>query len=417
MKGSVYRRPNGRWEYRFDLGPDPLTGRRRETSKTGFGTERDAAKALRVAIAAHDGGRRVTSSSRTVQQFMDEWHAAVQPGLRATTWVNYRDYLDAYVIPVIGNTRLQDLTPVRLNLLYGHLLTKGRVRGSGGLAPKTVQNVHRLLHRALQDAVKWDYLPRNVAEAAEPPKVERSRPTVWTPEQLGAFVTQVRDDRFYALWLLAVTTGLRRGELAGLALNDLDLERARVSPGVTRVVVDGHTAESRPKTASGVRTLALDPVTQSALDAYVRSWQEERRVLGQSSPLLFVWADGRPLHPDTITGLFHKHASDAGLPRIRLHDVRHSYATAALQAGIAAKVVSERLGHSTAAFTLQVYSHVIPGMDEHAANTVAGLILAGPVPSVEGLARRSARIEAETPLESELPWAKAQVSDGSGGRI
>jgi uncharacterized membrane protein len=140
-------------------------------------------------------------------------------------------------------------------------------------------------------------------------------------------------------------------------------------------------------------------------------------VLGQSSPLLFVWADGRPLHPDTITGLFHKHANDAGLPRIRLHDVRHSYATAALQAGIAAKVVSERLGHSTAAFTLQVYSHVIPGMDEHAANTVAGLILAGPVPSVEGFARKSARIEAETPRESELTWAKAQVSDGSGGRI
>lgn len=134
MKGSVYRRPNGRWEYRFDLGPDPLTGRRRETTKTGFHTERDAAKALRVVIAAHDGGRRVTSSSRTVQQFLDQWHAAVQSGLRATTWVNYRDYLDVYVIPIIGKTRLQDLTPVRLNLLYGHLLTKGqgpRRRGPG----------------------------------------------------------------------------------------------------------------------------------------------------------------------------------------------------------------------------------------------------------------------------------------------
>jgi integrase len=157
----------------------------------------------------------VKSSSRTVEHFLLEWHAAVRPSLRPTTWVNYRDYLHAYVIPVIGDSRLQDLTPVRLNLLYGHLLTKGRVRGPGGLAPKTVQNVHRMLHRALSDAVKWDVVPRNVAEDAEAPRVGRKRPSVWTPEQLGIFVRQVEGDRFYALWLLVATTGLRRGELAG----------------------------------------------------------------------------------------------------------------------------------------------------------------------------------------------------------
>ena len=120
---------------------------------------------------------------------------------------------------------------------------------------------------------------------------------------------------------------------------------------------------------------------------YLIAWEEERYLLGQDTQLLFVWPDGRPLHPDTITALFHKHCAAAGLPRIRLHDVRHSYATAALKAGISPKIISERLGHSTAAFTLQTYTHVIPGMDEAAANTVAALILAEDQPeSASGIA-------------------------------
>jgi integrase len=295
--------------------------------------------------------------------------------VRATTWANYRTYLNAYVIPVVGQTRLGDLTAVRLNLLYGRLLTEGRARGSGGLAPKTVQNIHRMLHRALRDAVRWNYLPRNVAEDASPPRGERRRPNIWTPQQLRIFVQHVQGDRFFALWLLVVTTGFRRGELAGLDRRDVDLEHGRVSPTTARVVVDGHVQESGTKTPSGERTVALDPTTHQALRTYIDAWTTERELLGQDTQLLFVWPDGRPLHPDTITALFDRHRRAAGLPRIRLHGVRHSYASAALKAGVPAKVVSERLGHATAAFTLQVYSHVIPGMDQTAATTVADLII------------------------------------------
>jgi hypothetical protein len=123
----------------------------------------------------------------------------------------------------------------------------------------------------------------------------------------------------------------------------------------------------------------VDPDTCQALDDYLVTWEEEGYLLGQERRLLFVWPNGSPLHPDTITDLFHKHCGAAGLPRIRLHDVRHSYATAALKAGVSPKVISERLGHSTVAFTLQTYTHVIPGMDELAADTGAKLILAEPV--------------------------------------
>lgn len=136
-----------------------------------------------------------------------------------------------------------------------------------------------------------------------------------------------------------------------------------------------HAQESETKTRARVRSLALDPETRTALLDYVQTWDRERALLGQDTQLLFVWPSGQPLHPDTITALFHKHREAAGLPRIRLHDVRHSYATAALAAGVSPKVISERLGHATAAFTLQVYSHVIPGMDEEAATSVAALML------------------------------------------
>lgn len=215
MNGNVSQRAAGEWEYRFDIDPDPMTGKRRRRTKSGFRTRKAAATAMREDISAHERGRSVSKTRRTVADFLLEWHPAVRAGLRPTTWVNYGDYMRAYVLPVIGDTRLQDLTPMRLNLLYGHLLTNGRVRRPGGLAPKTVQNVHRLLHRALSDAVKWDMLSRNVAEDAQAPRVGRVKHKIWTPEQLAAFVTHVRDDRFFALWLLVVTTGIRRGDWLG----------------------------------------------------------------------------------------------------------------------------------------------------------------------------------------------------------
>jgi len=426
VSGNVSRRANGDWEYRFDIEPDPLTGRRRRRTKSGFARKRDASQAMNQAIVAHQQGRFVRTNRRTVEDFLNEWHLAVKSALRPSTWANYRDYIDAYVLPVVGDTALQDLTALRLNLLYGHLLERGRVKTKGGLAPKTVQNVHRMLHRAMRDAVKWGQLPRNYAEDAEPPRAPRPRPQIWTPEQLGEFVHHVKDDRFYALWLLIVTTGLRRGELAGLTHNDLDLESRTVSPSTPRVVVAGHAQESEAKTRSGVRRLALDPDTCRALTDYLILWQEEGYLLGQERRLLFIWPDGRPLHPDTITALFHRHCAAAGLPRIRLHDVRHSYATAALKAGIPAKVISERLGHSTAAFTLQTYTHVIPGMDQDAADTVAKLILARPVIPAASAADGSilgsiepeeTSEESKEPADPERFRRSAGSSICSGGRI
>jgi integrase len=306
----------------------------------------------------------------------------VKPRLRPSTWANYRTYTAAYVVPILGQIKLQALTPVQLNHLYAHLLEQGRRKtinsGRTGLAPKTVRNVHVMLHSALHDAMRWGYLVRNVAEAADPPAARSPEQKVWSPQELGAFLDHVRDDRLYALWLLVATTGMRRGELAGLRWVDIDFDHATVSPTIPRVVVDHQVHDSAPKTERSRRRLALDPVTLAALQAHRQLQAEDRHMVGRhyrDHGYVFTWPDGRPLHPENIANWFEQHTRAAGLPRIRLHDVRHSYATAALKAGISAKVISERLGHASVAFTLQTYSHVIPGMDKDAATTVADLIL------------------------------------------
>jgi integrase len=157
------------------------------------------------------------------------------------------------------------------------------------------------------------------------------------------------------------------------------------------VVNDGQVLVSGPKTVSGARSVALDPVTLDALRAHVRRWDSEREDVGHTTELLFCWPDGRLIHPDSVTDWFQRYAREAGLPVIRLHDVRHSYASAALASGVNPKVVSERLGHSSVAFTLRVYSHVLPGLDKRAADVMAGLILGTG-------ARKSARKRGVSPL-------------------
>jgi integrase len=306
----------------------------------------------------------------------------VKPRLRLSTWTNYRTYTAAYVMPVLGQVKLQALTPVQLNHLYAHLLERGRRKtissGRTGLAPKTVRNVHVMLHRALHDAMRWGYLVRNVAEAADPPAARTPEQKVWSPAQLRRFLEHLRGDRLHALWLLVATTGMRRGELAGLRWVDVDFDHATVSPLIPRVVVDHQVHESAPKTERSRRRLALDPVTLQALHEHRERQAEDRQAVGRGyrdHGYVFTWPDGRPLHPDNIAAWFEQHTRAARLPRIRLHDVRHSYATAALKAGISAKVISERLGHASVAFTLQTYGHVIPGMDRDAAVTVADLIV------------------------------------------
>jgi len=264
-----------------------------------------------------------------------------------------------------------------------------------GLEPKTVVNTHRMLHRAWEDFATWGWAKRNVVSNAHPPRVPRKGRKVWTVAQLQRFLQYAQSDRFFALWVLEATSGMRRCELAGARRDLLDLDAGTLAIEGTRVVVDGQVIESDGKTENAQHVLALDPFTLAVLKAHIEELDRERRELGpdyQDHGVLFCWQDGRPPHPDTITRRFKALAAAAGLPEIDLHDVRHSYATAGREARIDWKALSHRIGHADVAFTMKQYVQTDLEADRQVANTLAELIIGGSLTSFEitGAARETA---------------------------
>jgi integrase len=281
MRGSVRKR-GSTWTWYLSIEPDPVTGKRRQRSKGGFRTKRECQEALNEALAALRTGTYVELSQRTLGAFLvDEWLPAIRPPkMRPSTWLSYQKNVERHIVPALGHLPIQRLTPAQLAAFYRSLLEHGRRDGRGGLAPKTIRNIHGALHAALKDAVRWGYVARNVAAAADLPKGMLPEMHVWSPEQLRAFLDHVRGDRLYAAWLLLATTGMRRGEVAGLRWVDVDLDAGRVSPRRPRVVVNYEVVVSEPKTAKGRRSLALDAATAAALLEHRVRQLEERLAVG-----------------------------------------------------------------------------------------------------------------------------------------
>jgi len=272
----------------------------------------------------------------------------------------------AYLVPRIGGLGFQALRPGHLDTLYDDLLANGGRKGKP-LSPKSVTNVHTTLYRAMSDAVRLGKISRNPAELASPPRAESREMSTWGAEQMAAFLSHVREDRLYAAWLTLATTGLRRGELLGLTWKDIDFAKSRLAIRRSLVLVGGIARVLQPKTPKSRRSVPIPAETATALKGHRKARLEERVALGpgyEDGDLVFCREDGTPLHPDTFSERFERHVKAAGLPKIRVHDVRHSFATLALQAGVPAKVVSETLGHSGVSITLDTYSHVLPSMQE-----------------------------------------------------
>jgi integrase len=456
MKGHVSKRGKT-WAYWFDIDPDPLTGQRRQQTKSGWKSEKEAWKECRAAIADYEKGRVVSSSHRKVGDALEEWLTRIEHSIKPSMMQNWRNYTAYYVVPYIGQRDVQDINSAVCDALYAKLLSEGRVKArpkkasttqplhvrrltpggrvlpcrpyrydtvrchrkhaeddpaigqpirarkptrratekadeaahkklSPGLEPKTVVNTHRMLHRAWEDFTAWGWAKRNVATDAHPPRVPRKGRKVWTVAQLRNFLQRARSDRFFALWLLEATSGMRRCELAGVRRDLLDLEAGTLVIDVTRVVVDGRVIESDGKTENAQHVLALDPLTLAALKIHVEMLDQERKDFGpdyDDHGVLFCWENGTPPHPDTITRRFKRLAASAGLPEIDLHDVRHSYATAGRDAKIDWKALSQRIGHADVAFTMKQYVQTDLEADRQVANTLATLIIGGALASIE----------------------------------
>ena len=418
LKDAKGRRINcqkrhGTWYFAHELPPLP-NGKRRQIFKGGFATEREAREALGQAVARAAGGGYVEPTKLTVREYLQRWLDG-KGKLRASTRRSYAAHVDLYLSPGLGYLRLADLRDVHVERLYAVLPLVGRtstddempeelrrilsVRKPGQhirpLGDATIHRIHATLMSALNNAVKRKLIPANPASFVEVPTGRRPKAVVWTParieawkrtgvrpavavwtaEDAGAFLDSISDHRLYPLFHLVAYRGLRRGEAVGVRWEDLDLEAGSLTVTQQVVQLGWATEIGEPKTDSGARTIALDAVTVTVLRRWLKRQQGEAAAPGWTdSGHVFTREDGAPLHPAQVTSTFQELYTAAGLPPIRLHDLRHTAASLALQAGVPLKVVSELLGHSSLAITADTYTSVLPVVAHAAAQAVADTI-------------------------------------------
>ena len=376
-RGSV-RRADSAWGYRIDAGLDPSNGKRRQLSKQGFRNKRDAETALNAVLKGLEDGSTPRRSTTTLGDFLDEWLDVQRQRIRPTTWHGYEMAVER-IKRHLGKAKLQALSPLQIEKFYSMLLDSGR-SGGGALAAKTVRNTHVVLRKALADAERLELVHRNAAGTAKAPSVQRPEHITWSTDELKEFLSSIRGDRLYAAFVLLATTGMRRGEVLGLRWGDLDFDAGQLAVAHTITTAGfGPLVSGPPKTPRSRRHVFLDDATLAILREHRQRQGEDRLAAGPAwdadNDLVFRDELGGAIHPDWFSNEFWRLLRKVGIKRIRLHDLRHTYATLALKAGMHPKIVSERLGHATVGVTLDLYSHVTPSIARDAADVVASRVL------------------------------------------
>jgi integrase len=381
-RGSVKQAGNGTWYFVVDIGS---AGERKQTRRRGFATRKAAQAELTRILGSLEQRTYVAPKRQTLGTFLTEtWLPAIEHTIKPSTFESYRRNVRLHVAGrPIGRRQLQQLEPADLNALYGALLAGDDEHRP--LSARSVAYISTILHRAFRDAIRWRALVRNPVEVSDPPRPSgRPEMQTWRGDQLHAFLQGTAEDRLSGAWWLLATTGMRRGEVLGLRWSDVDLDAGSLRITRTLITTDVQRkgepgmAWGTPKTAKGRRSVALDPGTVAALRQHRARQLEERLALGAGyadEDLVVCLVDGRPLHPKTLSYYFERESKRLELPKIRLHDLRHTHATLALKAGVHPRVVQERLGHANVSITLDTYSHVDLDMQAAAALRVAALVV------------------------------------------
>ncbi len=385
MRGSIQRKGKKWYAVIYD-GVNPETGNYRRRWVPAGTRRADAEKLLADLVKRSHQGETVVSEKLTLGQYpTTRWLPVQETRLRASTYDSYRRNIDLHVIPALGQRQLDQLTVEDIDLFYAQLLKNGRKKKSPGekgdikgLAPKSVHNIHVMLNKALGDAARKGTVTRNVVALADAPSLQaRKRPEIkaWEIGQLVAFLDAIAPHRMAPMFHFAAHTGMRRGEVLGLRWRDLDLDAGRVSVRQALISVAYEVSISDVKTGTSRRTIDIDVGVVQVLRDWWKTRTEERDGTEPTSQdLVFVKADGTSMHPDIFSQLFDRTVAKIDVPAISLHDLRHTHATLLLKAGVHVKVVSERLGHANVAFTMNVYQHVLPGMQAEAADIFSLLV-------------------------------------------
>src|SRR5262245_5366923 len=375
MKGHLRRRSANSWAIVIDQ-RDKATGRRRRRWYSFRGSRRQAEVERARLVTEAQSGTAVDPSRETVASFLDRWVEHMRGQVAPRTHERYGELCRNNIQPLLGSVVLTKLASDQIDSCYTKALTSGRRDGTGGLSARTVHHMHRVLREALQQAVRWQLLARNPADAVKPPKVERKQMQTLDTEATVALIEAARGTSLFMPILLGVLCGLRRGEITALRWRAIDLDRSQLS--VTASTEQTSRGIREKETKSGkARTVALPSLIVDELRRHRVAQAEGLLAAGvrlTDDHHVVAREDGQPLQPRSLTHAFVKFMRQHGLPAIRLHDLRHSHATHMLASGVHPKIAQERLGHSSVSVTIDLYSHVLPGMQAEAVSKVDAVL-------------------------------------------
>ena len=373
-EGSIRKRSDGRWEGRYTVGYDE-NGKVKMKNVLGK-TQAEVKEKLKIKLEESKVLDVAKSESYTVAEWAALWFEVyAKPNIRERTADYYNRYITKHIVPCLGDIKLNKLTGRQIQKMYNDLLDHGRERVSQkeknpGLSGTYVHGVHVMLHNCLNRAVKERLLVRNPADDVIVPKIDKKEMKILPPEQVKAYLKAASARGILPLFYLELTSGLRKGEIAALLWSDLDVENCTLS--VTKQLVssrDGELKITQPKTATSVRLISLPQETVELL-------KEEHSKHPLNIYMFPSPRTGGMYHPDSIVKLHEKILNDAGIEHLRFHDLRHSFATYALQSGADVKTLSCMLGHYSAGFTLNTYCHATRDMQADAAKKIGGFISA-----------------------------------------
>ena len=371
-EGNIRKRKDGRWEGRYTAGHD-ANGKAIYKNVLGK-TQAEVKEKLKRDIEETKGLDIVKAGQCTLGQWMDVWfenYAKLK--VRPSSHQTYKGYINNHIKPHVGSIPLSKLTSLDLQKLYKMLLAEGRIdrieakNQPKGLSAKTVRNINPIISSALNLAKEQKLIYSNPAEACALPKVEYREMKTLPVEQLTSFLREAKETGVYEMYYIELATGLRRGELLGLKWDDIDMTNGtiRVQRQVARI--DGEIVEAPLKTKNSYRNVSIGPDAIGVL-------KEQRKKVGREIEYVFPSPSGGAISPDSVLNMLHRVLERAGLPKIRFHDLRHFFATLALQNGVDIKTVSGMLGHFSAGFTLDTYAHVTTSAQKEAANTMGKVI-------------------------------------------
>jgi len=353
-EGSIFRRSDGRW-----CATVTLEDGHRKVIYTR--TRQEASDKMKDAQRARELGVLVTDERQTVAQYLAEWLAeTARPRIRPSTYTSYESIVRKHIVPAIGKVPVRKLSPQQVQRLLNE-------KHAAGLNPK---RMHSVLRAALNQAVKFGIVPRNVATMVTPPRIARYEIEAFTPDQVRTLLTSLKGHRLEALYSVAVAMGLRQGEALGLRWEDVDFASGTLRVRYALQRIDGRFELVEPKTLKSRRTLYLPALTLGALREHRTRQLEERLAFGPEwarTDLVFTTPLGTPIDANNLRHSFQRYLKGIGLPKRRFHDLRHSCATLLLVQGVPARVVMETLGHSQISLTLNTYSHVPSELQREAA--------------------------------------------------